>query len=259
MELAVRGGVAALAGGFIDLAGPLPFLAVELVDEGGLADAAGADDAHGDALLEIFLQRLEALALEGAGDVVPESLQQIGYNVVTIKPEDITAESLNRFDAIVVGIRAYNTLEELKFKQQTLFDFVAEGGNMIVQYNTSHRLKVEALAPYPLKLSRDRVTDETAKVTLLNPDHELLNFPNKITEKDFKELLNNFDNIALWKEKFPPNSYIFKGFGIMHLFDVTAEEMISSIKANLLKDDENLINNIENNLKDFYNELVNKY
>ncbi|MDG2436418.1 MAG: GAF domain-containing protein [Polaribacter sp.] len=74
----------------------------------------------------------------------------------------------------------------------------------------------------------------------------------KITEKDFKELLNNFDNIALWKEKFPPNSYIFKGFGIMHLFDVTAEEMISSIKANLLKDDENLINNIENNLKDFY-------
>ena len=124
--------------------------------------------------------------IEGAGDVVPESLQQIGYNVVTIKPEDITAESLNRFDAIVVGIRAYNTIEELKFKQQTLFDFVAEGGNMIVQYNTSHRLKVEALAPYPLKLSRDRVTDETAKVTLLNPDHELLNFPNKITEKDFE-------------------------------------------------------------------------
>jgi hypothetical protein len=123
--------------------------------------------------------------IEGAGDVVPESLRQIGYNVVTIKPEDITAESLIGFDAIVIGIRAYNTVEELKFKQQILFDFVAQGGNMIVQYNTSHRLKVETLAPYPLKLSRDRVTDETAKVTLLNPDHELLNIPNKITEKDF--------------------------------------------------------------------------
>lgn len=124
--------------------------------------------------------------IEGAGDVVPESLQQIGYNVITIKPEDITPENLNRFDAIVVGIRAYNTVEELKFKQKALFDFVEQGGNLIVQYNTSHRLKVDELAPYPLKLSRDRVTDETAKVTLLDPNHKLLNFPNKITEKDFE-------------------------------------------------------------------------
>ena len=124
--------------------------------------------------------------IEGAGDVVPESLQQIGYNVVTIKPEDINPETLSRFDAIVVGIRAYNTVETLKFKQQMLFDFVAQGGNMIVQYNTSHRLKVEELAPFSLSLSRDRVTDENAKVTLLKPEHELLNFPNKITEKDFE-------------------------------------------------------------------------
>jgi LmbE family N-acetylglucosaminyl deacetylase len=124
--------------------------------------------------------------IEGAGDVVPESLQQIGYNVVTIKPDDINAETLSRFDAVVVGIRAYNTVETLKFKQQALFDFVANGGNMIVQYNTNHRLKTEELAPYSLTLSRDRVTDENAKVTLLKPDHELLNFPNKITETDFE-------------------------------------------------------------------------
>ena len=124
--------------------------------------------------------------IEGAGDVVPESLQQIGYNVVTIKPEDINAETLSRFDAVVVGIRAYNTVETLKFKQQALFDFVANGGNMIVQYNTNRRLKTEELAPYSLTLSRDRVTDENAKVTLLEPNHELLNFPNKITETDFE-------------------------------------------------------------------------
>jgi hypothetical protein len=74
----------------------------------------------------------------------------------------------------------------------------------------------------------------------------------KLTEKDFKELLNNFDNIDIWREKFPPESYIFKGFGIISLFDVTSEEMISSIKENLLADDHNLISNIENNLKDFY-------
>ncbi|WCO00537.1 PIG-L family deacetylase [Psychroserpens ponticola] len=124
--------------------------------------------------------------IEGAGDVVPESLRQIGYNVTTITPKNITAENLNHFDAIVVGIRAYNTVEELKFKQQILFDYVAQGGNMIVQYNTSYRVKVDAIAPYDLKLSRDRVTDELADVTLLATTHEILNYPNKITSKDFE-------------------------------------------------------------------------
>jgi LmbE family N-acetylglucosaminyl deacetylase len=123
--------------------------------------------------------------IEGAGDVVPESLQQIGYNVVKLKPEDITAESLSRFDAVVVGIRAYNIVDELKFKQQLLFDFVEQGGNMIVQYNTSRGIKVDNIAPYDLKLSRDRVTDENAEIRIINPDHELLNSPNKITQDDF--------------------------------------------------------------------------
>ncbi|MDO5981884.1 PIG-L family deacetylase [Flavivirga spongiicola] len=124
--------------------------------------------------------------IQGAGDVVPESLQQIGYQVRIIKPEEIDAEILSRFDAVVVGIRAYNTVEDLKFKQQLLFDFVAEGGNMIVQYNTSHRVKVNDLAPYDIKLSRDRVTDEYADVRFLNPKHPVLNYPNKITQKDFE-------------------------------------------------------------------------
>lgn len=124
--------------------------------------------------------------IEGAGDVVPESLRQIGYNVVLIKPEDITVDKLKRFDAIVVGIRAYNTLDILKFKQDQLFEFVKQGGNLIVQYNTSRGLVTEDLAPYPLTLSRDRVTDENSDVKFLNPEHELLNSPNKITQKDFE-------------------------------------------------------------------------
>ena len=124
--------------------------------------------------------------IEGAGDVVPESLEQIGYNVRILKPEEITAERLSAFDAVVVGIRAYNVVDELKFKQAVLFDFVENGGNMIVQYNTNRRLKVDDLAPYNLKLSRDRVTDENAAVTILEPKHELLNFPNAITSKDFE-------------------------------------------------------------------------
>lgn len=124
--------------------------------------------------------------ISGAGDAVPESLQQIGYNVITISPENITPENLNRFDAVVMGIRAYNTVEDLKFKQDILFDFVENGGNMIVQYNTSHRLKVDNLAPYKLQLSRDRVTNEFAEVKFVNPEHPVLNFPNKITQQDFE-------------------------------------------------------------------------
>ncbi len=124
--------------------------------------------------------------IQGAGDVVPESLQQIGYNVRILKPNDINANVLNHLDAIVIGIRAYNTLEDLQFKQQQLFDFVANGGNMVVQYNTSHRLKIKDIAPYSLSLSRDRVTDENAEVRFLNPEHEVLNTPNKITQNDFK-------------------------------------------------------------------------
>lgn len=144
--------------------------------------------------------------IQGAGDVVPESLQQIGYNVRIIKPDEINAETLSLFDAVVVGIRAYNTVEDLNFKQQYLFDFVANGGNMIVQYNTNRRLKVTDLAPYALKLSRDRVTDENAEVKIINPEHPVLNFPNKITQEDFNGWTQErglyFPNE--WAEEFSP-------------------------------------------------------
>lgn len=125
--------------------------------------------------------------IQGAGDAVPESLEQIGYNVKIIDPATIDAASLKEFDAIVIGIRAYNTVDELKFKQKYILDYVKNGGNVIVQYNTNRRIKVDPseLAPYDLKLSRDRVTDEYAKVTVLAKDHSIVNFPNKITAKDF--------------------------------------------------------------------------
>ena len=124
---------------------------------------------------------------QGAGDVVPESLQQIGYDVTTIAPESISTKTLAPFDAIVIGIRAYNTVEELKFGQKYLLEYVKNGGNLIIQYNTNRRLKVtDNLGPYPLKLSRDRVTDENAAIKLLAEDHAVLNTPNKITNKDFE-------------------------------------------------------------------------
>jgi len=122
----------------------------------------------------------------GAGDEVPESLRQMDYTVTLLSPEKITAESIKDFDAILVGIRAYNTVDALKFKQNVLFDYVKNGGTMIVQYNTAGKLVTNDIAPYELKLSQDRVTEETAKVTFLEPKHAVLNFPNKITEKDFE-------------------------------------------------------------------------
>ena len=75
----------------------------------------------------------------------------------------------------------------------------------------------------------------------------------EITEEDYYELLDNFENIEIWKEKFPPNSYIMKGFGIMNLFDVTADETIASIRTNLLKRSDNLIEELQKNLREFYN------
>lgn len=122
----------------------------------------------------------------GAGDEVPESLRQMDYNVTLLSPDKITVESIKNFDAILTGIRAYNTIETLKYKQNILFEYVKNGGTMIVQYNTTGKLVTDDIAPFELKLSQDRVTEETAKVEFLNPRHAVLNFPNKITEKDFE-------------------------------------------------------------------------
>ncbi|WP_435416014.1 PIG-L family deacetylase [Polaribacter aestuariivivens] len=122
--------------------------------------------------------------IAGAGDAIPDNLRQIGYNVDEINPIEINAENLQKYDAIVLGIRAYNVVKELKFKQKHLLAYVKNGGNMIVQYNTNRG--VDVAPPFPLQLSRDRVTDEFAEVRILDKNHQLLNFPNKITEEDFK-------------------------------------------------------------------------
>jgi len=124
--------------------------------------------------------------INGAGDAIPESLKQIGYSLTTIDPSNISAENLQNFDAIVVGIRAYNTVPELTFAQPALNKYIENGGTLIVQYNTSRGLVTENLAPYELKLSRDRVTDEFSEVKILAPENPILNTPNKITQTDFE-------------------------------------------------------------------------
>lgn len=126
--------------------------------------------------------------IPGAGDDVPMSLSQIGYNVTTLSDELLVSENLQKYDAIVTGVRAYNTNERLQIHYSKLMDYVNNGGNLVVQYNTNNRIgPVSAkIGPYPFTISRDRVTDEKAKITFKNEKHILLNYPNKITESDFE-------------------------------------------------------------------------
>jgi len=122
----------------------------------------------------------------GAGDEVPKSLKQMGYEVTLIKPEEISTEKLQSYDVIMTGIRAYNVVNTLAIKQNILLDLVKNGKTMIVQYNTLDDFVTKDFAPFSLKISRDRVTEENAEVRFLAPENPILNSPNKITAKDFE-------------------------------------------------------------------------
>lgn len=121
----------------------------------------------------------------GSGDDIPKYLASLGYEVKTLSDEELQQEDLQGYDAVVMGVRAYNTRPVLKTQQQRLLDYVFKGGNLVVQYNVDRDLLVEQIGPFPIKLSRSRVTEEDAVVTLLEPGHPILNSPNKILAADF--------------------------------------------------------------------------
>ncbi len=126
--------------------------------------------------------------IEGAGDYVLNALQQMGYEVKLLSDNDLANGDLSGFDAIITGVRAYNTRESLSTYYSRLMQYVEQGGNLIVQYNTSTQigpLKAK-IGPYPFSISRTRVTDENAQVKILKPTHQVLNYPNKITAADFE-------------------------------------------------------------------------
>lgn len=126
--------------------------------------------------------------IPGAGDKVPQALEQMGYKVTMLKEADIYPANLKQFDAIVTGVRAYNTNDWMSNVYETLMQYVNEGGVLLTQYNTSNFISSvkSKMGPYPFAISRNRITDETAKVNFLIPGHPALNYPNKITEKDFE-------------------------------------------------------------------------
>lgn len=126
--------------------------------------------------------------IPGAGDEVQACLSQLGYEVVTLTDDKLASENLSQYDAILTGVRAYNTNEKLPTFKQKLMDYVSNGGNLIVQYNTNSWAGPLSsdIGPYKFKITRNRITDETAKVNYLLPNHPVLNTPNKLTEKDFE-------------------------------------------------------------------------
>ena len=122
----------------------------------------------------------------GSGDEIPRALQQIGYQVDLLSDEDIETKKLSEYDAIICGVRAFNTREALQSLQVKLNDYVKNGGTWIVQHNTRFGYHPDEIGPYPFEIGRDRIADETAPLQFIDPTHLILNVPNKINAKDFE-------------------------------------------------------------------------
>lgn len=126
--------------------------------------------------------------IPGSGDMMPEALKQMGYEVKELDDADITDDNLRDFDAIVTGVRAYNLNEWLTGKYDVMMRYVERGGNLIVQYNRNQGgVPSPKMGPYPFQISSNRVTEEDAEVRFTIPDHPVLNFPNKISGHDFTD------------------------------------------------------------------------
>ncbi len=152
----------------------------------------------------------------GAGDDVPQALEQLGASVRLLSAEDLAGADLGRFDAIVTGVRALNVRDDLLAARQRLLDYVAGGGTLVVQYNTLEGFgpgaapaagsRAAQLAPYPLALSNNRVSVEEAPVSFPDPDHPLLKRPNRITARDFDGWVQERGLYFLgkWDERYQP-------------------------------------------------------
>ncbi len=127
--------------------------------------------------------------LDGAGDKLPEALTELGAHVTYLKESDLSLETLKSFDAIVVGIRAYNMFEYLTDKNEVLNAYVQQGGNLVVQYLKSNQVGIKPVKVGPYKFSVNsskRVTQENVQVEFSLPTHPVLNTPNTITSADFE-------------------------------------------------------------------------
>lgn len=149
---------------------------------------------------------LNAGYVMGSGDDGPDALRQLGVNVRIISETELASGNLSVYDTIVLGIRVYEMRDDVAANNKRLLDYVHNGGTLIVQYNKGE-FSAGNFAPYPLKMSGNpRVTDETAPVTILVPEHPLFNFPNKITDADWKGWVQErgLYFMSEWDKQFTP-------------------------------------------------------
>jgi len=138
-------------------------------------------------LIDAEIRKGKVAYIKGVDDAVPDAISTLGFEVESFEVSDLANLNLENFQTVVLGIRIYNVHPELRNYEKKLNDFVSEGGNLIMQYNTASRSGSNEYGPKPFKLSRNRVTEEDAAVTFLEPEHEILNYPNKITQADFED------------------------------------------------------------------------
>ncbi|MCB0748536.1 MAG: hypothetical protein KDC90_13835, partial [Ignavibacteriae bacterium] len=142
----------------------------------------------------------------GAGDEIPEALENLGYKVILLNDEMLEKENLEKYNAIITGVRAYNTRERLKYDQPKLLEYVKNGGTLIVQYNVAFGLQTEDIGPYKFDIGRDRVSEENAEINILDPTNRLLNYPNRINQTDFSNWIQERGLYFAenWDEKYTP-------------------------------------------------------
>ncbi|KFE72192.1 PIG-L family deacetylase [Hyalangium minutum] len=146
--------------------------------------------------------------IPGPGDRVAESLAAVGYEVTLLPEERLASEKLERFDAILVGVRAFNATPRLGLHRDRLLKYVEQGGRLIVQYNTNSRVGPLSglISPYPLEIGRDRVTDETATMTPISLVEPLMSAPNRLGPADFQGWVQErgLYFASKWDEKYRP-------------------------------------------------------
>lgn len=143
----------------------------------------------------------------GSGDLVPESLRRLGVNVTQLSDAEITQGDLSEFDVIVVGIRASQTRPAFVANNQRLLSYAEQGGTLVVQYQQPD-FAVQNLAPFDVAMERNvRVVDESAPITILDPEHPVFSYPNQISSEDFEGWVqerNNYNFTSFDRERYTP-------------------------------------------------------
>ena len=121
----------------------------------------------------------------GSGDNIPDYLSQLGYNITLLSDNELLTKDLSGYDAIIAGVRVYNTKKIMSHLQDKLLNYISNGGNFLVQYTVNRDIAIPNIGPYPINISTDRVTDEEAKINFVDTTSSLLKYPNKIVQNDF--------------------------------------------------------------------------